>query len=478
MKRTHGFLIPLLLVLCPATGFAQDRVLTADQEAFAQGTHVTRRLLHELGFSPLHRMEDLKADPAHTLLIVLGKFDELKFIDLNRFLNEGGAVLIASDYPGDPQLNQILFRLAGVTMSNILTRVTTTNPDDAYKMFGDCPFVLPQKGPMAETIFGSGERVLSHVATNKPSALWRDPRLAHSVPILARYPDSCSVDSYVGPGYPLFAVGGRLADGKILVLADHSVLVNMMMLPRDNDNVAFALNAFTWLRDGPRGPRNQALFVLDGLIDPTFKVPLKMPRDLPFPEIKAEDLPFIVAQGDAMLAGWEKEKGIDRGVEDLARPYASHPRVWAYVCAACSVLLLSLVSYRVLRSGRHSLESRLPTLDRAIDHQIPEKPVLTLRHRAILRSGNYWEPASALARDAFTRAGVLVSATQSMPQFVARGGFWERRRLCRWVRNLWQLAYGPPRPVDASVWDRLPDELERLTALLRSGDIAAGPLVA
>jgi hypothetical protein len=485
MKRSPRFLVVLVFVLCPVMGSAQDQVLTHEQEAFAQGTHVTRRLLHELHFSPLYGKEDLDQDPAHTLLVVLGKLDELKAIDrmggggyLDRFLERGGAVLIASDYPPDPPLNQIVYRLGGVKMLEASTRVNTSNPEDAYKSFLDCPFVLPQDGREADAIFGAGDRRLMHVATNQPSALWHLQQWPQIVPILARYPDSCATSCDAGrvpATVPLFAVGGRWEKGKVLILADQSVLVNMMMLPRDNDNVAFALNAFTWLREGPNGPRSQALFVEDGLVNPVFEVPLKMPRNLPLPEIKPEDLPLIVAQGDAILAGLEDDNAIDPAVKDLTTPYASRPRVWAYVCAVCSILVLSLVSYRVMRSGRHSLESSLPTLDRAVEQLIPEKPLLTLRHRAILRSGNFWEPASALARDAFTRAGVVVSATRTMPRFVARGGFWERRRLCHWVRNLWQLAYGPPRAVDASVWDRLPDELERLTALLRSGDIAARP---
>ncbi len=488
MKHTPASLVVLILVLCVGPASAQEHALTPDQLAFAQGTHVTRRLLHELHFTPLQQLEDYDKDPANTLLVVLGDLSSvLAQLDcdpsgkpgrLNQFLISGGAVLIASDVPADPGVvNQILGQLGGVLVNLGTTRITTSNPAQAYKEFPDCPYVVPIPGRTADQLFGTGDRQLTHLATNQPSALWRNQTWPRSRDItdLASYPTDYQVETRgapLGMYPPLFAVGGPRGAGKVLLLADHSVLVNMMMLPRDNDNVPFALNAFTWLRESSRGQRSKALFVVDGFVNSLFEVPLKMPQHPELPEIKPEDLPFLVAQADGILAGLEDDNKFDPALQRLESQGRRGSGFWTIVAALGSLVLLIWGSWRVMFSGRSNVESGLPTLGRAVDLHTPEVSTLALRQRALLRGGNFWEPARALAREAFGRAGVVVPAGSRLPRIVARGGFWERWRRSGWVRNLWLLAFGPPRRVTAAEWARLPEELNRLVDLLQSGDIA------
>src|SRR5262249_40147526 len=64
-----------------------------------------------------------------------------------------------------------------------------------------------------------------------------------------------------------FAQGKRFDNGaKILVLADHSVFINSMLLPQGatNDNLAFAANCVDWLISGQW--RAYVLFIEDGKI--------------------------------------------------------------------------------------------------------------------------------------------------------------------------------------------------------------------
>ena len=49
---------------------------------------------------------------------------------------------------------------------------------------------------------------------------------------------------------PLFAVGGTVGKGRVLVLADHSIFINRMILPRETGNLEFAANCLHWLRGG------------------------------------------------------------------------------------------------------------------------------------------------------------------------------------------------------------------------------------
>ena len=70
------------------------------------------------------------------------------------------------------------------------------------------------------------------------------------------------------PGPLRFAVGAQLAGGgRLLVLADHSIFINDMMLQTDNDNIPFAFNVVRWLTDAGNGQRRtDVLFYDDGQI--------------------------------------------------------------------------------------------------------------------------------------------------------------------------------------------------------------------
>ena len=90
----------------------------------------------------------------------------------------------------------------------------------------------------------------------------------------------------------------------MLVLADHSIFINRMMLPREINNLEFAANCLHWLRGGAstpleiagaatKGPdvlqqligqRNHVLFWEDSKVHRDFNVPLKkvsLPPTLP-----------------------------------------------------------------------------------------------------------------------------------------------------------------------------------------------------
>jgi hypothetical protein len=56
-----------------------------------------------------------------------------------------------------------------------------------------------------------------------------------------------------------FAAGGDWGEkgGRILILADHSVFINDMMTPDDNDNLEFASNCLEWLTDGGKRSRGR-----------------------------------------------------------------------------------------------------------------------------------------------------------------------------------------------------------------------------
>ena len=118
----------------------------------------------------------------------------------------------------------------------------------------------------------AGQPDFVSLATNRPSYLWPAPLLPDAQRV-AEFPKGCRYDFPTGPDYlthrqrPLsFAISREFDNGgRLLLLADHSIFINEMMLPSDNGNVEFTYNCLEWLRRGPE-VRNQVLFVDEGRI--------------------------------------------------------------------------------------------------------------------------------------------------------------------------------------------------------------------
>src|SRR5262249_16541376 len=162
----------------------------------------------------------------------------------------------------------------------------------AYRHLPECPLIrdFDDKHP----IF----RAITNVATNRPSNLVLTDSPLRS---LAQFPAEAH---WEGEGRPQpdvryrFAAGEQIGKGKVLVLSDHSVFINDMMLRLDNDNLLFAYNCMDWLTDS--GKRNHVLFVEDREIVTDFNVSLKEAPSIPFPPEGV-----LVEKGEQLLAGVE-----------------------------------------------------------------------------------------------------------------------------------------------------------------------------
>jgi hypothetical protein len=290
-----------------------------------------------------------------------------------------------------------------------------------------------------------------------PSRWWRD-----DVP-----------NRFVISGLP-FAVGGERGDGKVLVLADHSIFINEMMLPTDNGNVEFTYNCIDWLRAKPDGgKRHKVLFVEDGTVHTDLDVPLKnVPIDpAELPGILYAHRNELAAGVEQELARLENRNALNEGLLDFLSDLGlTEDRLERVAIIVLSALLVGLAGYWVMTRGRHRAEPSVLPLARAVALHVPTAPLLEQRHQALLRGGNVWEAARGLARQWFASAGA--SAGQTPPRVVAEGSWWERWLLRRRVRRLWQLAYDP-RPVRVSLraLRRLFGELEDMSVALANGSL-------
>jgi hypothetical protein len=260
----------------------------------------------------------------------------------------------------------------------------------------------------------------------------------------------------------LFAVTGPLWwKGKMLVLADHSVFINDMLLQADNANWKFAENVASWLTDN--GKRKQILFIDDGVIRTDFDVALEIPEPR-LPPIEA-----LVPMVNQMIAGLERENAFNRL---LVQAFGGSER--AIVRTVLLVLTIALLVYGLYRAlnARHRVEPKVPRLPTQLTALAPPLPALEQRHQAVLARGNLSEAARELARQAFTALGVPPAAGAAVPAFTVDGSWWQRLVWGRRVRQLWDLAApGHGRRVS-------PTDLRRVAAALHSlrAAVAGGKL--
>jgi hypothetical protein len=505
-----------------------------------------------LSFQPLRHFEELHAKPSESLLLVLGNPSCLSKEHfpkgLRAFVEQGGAVLIATDYRTEGEAGEMLKQLAGVTVTGkTMVRPPQNQPDfELYDNSEYCPLVK-SAGDSASlrgtsnvlgllaAVVGAGSRPALfrdphpekqdalRVATNAPSRLKIDGWwLPLGISPLAELPTGCLdetirheiahalrvrrlVSGWRGRGVPgkmedhrkaldaanvekpLFAVGGTVGTGRVLVLADHSIFINRMILPRDNGNLEFAANCLHWLRGGVSTPmealravkspeslkqlagqRNKVLFWDDGKIRTDFEVPLKT-KPLK-PSFASE--PAIVAAIDKTLARLEDTDFYNRQILDSIDDLPDgRNRVLRYAAYLLTLAAFLLLSYRFLWRSRYRPEAAVPVLAETVSQQEPRLSLLDQRRRALLHSGNVWEIVHRLAREYFESAGVPL--TGAAPRVELKDGSRRQRwRINRRLARLWKLARGDaPVVISPAALQRWLRELEEVKTALRDGAI-------
>jgi hypothetical protein len=418
----------------PAAALGQPRI------PFAQDNHAFRYILQERGLMPQPDWNRLKDSPDRSVLIVFGETQKLEQIDSSAFVNAGGAVLVATDRStGDLFDKQFGIRVSGQMIQG------KTDPKSSYRGSGFCPFVAK---PSVSPLFAG----LDRIATNRSSIL--EP-LQPSAPlrVLAEV-------NGLNEKRP-FAAGGDFGTrgGRILVLADHSIFINGMMLQTDNDNFAFAVRCVNWLAEREHGKRDWVLFMDEGAVVTDFHVAVKRVPDQPISPVEF---------ADQLIAGMEQDNVFNNLLLDLF-PRSRILSAWAL---GLTTLLIIYGLYRLARASYHA-DTDVPLLAGNLATLVPATPIMERRRQALLRDGNFWEAARDLARQELAAMGYdprpsAVPAWQ--PQFVMNGAWAERRRLKPLVTRLWQLAYGEPiQPVSRRQFGRLLDEVNTLKKAVREG---------
>jgi hypothetical protein len=279
---------------------------------------------------------------------------------------------------------------------------------------------------------------LTQVATNCPAflAVRRDPEQA-PLTVLASFPlGAYLTDRQLGGLLTIkpFAVAGTRDKGRMLILSDHSVFINDMILQLDNDNYSFACNCVEWLMD--EGKRKQVLFVDEGTIRTDLEIPLEEPE---VPDVQVPPVEALVPLINKLVASVEHENLFNRMLVEQLGP----TRILKGV-----VLLLTamLVAYGLVRHRqvRHRIEPTAPLFGQSLARLAPSAAIIEQRHQAMLQSGNLWEAARDLARAAL---GSGLDATPpapgpkpAPPDVEVTGDWWRRWKLRALALGLWRLA--------------------------------------
>jgi hypothetical protein len=473
----------LLLAAVVPAATAQDKT---PSPAFLEGTEVFRRILFDRNFHPLESFDSIHDDPERTILIVFGDGRRLTDIPggLHSFVARGGALFLATDRPLLGNAASELEQTARVRVSGQL--LVCDKKEFCYHGLPYCPFLLPLEGadPDLFRALGSEDSPVSTVASNAPSYLQYQGNILRNPPALrplAALPEKCYAEGGAPPSYlspPLFAVGGDVRPGRVLVMADHSIFINQMMLRDDNSNVEFTYNCLNWLRGGENGARDQVLFVDDGVVNPRFDVPLDEQKiiDEALKKIEQAVVGAVnsandnARKGQEQLAEVDRRDGFNHALLDWLRERGRSPAdVLVALAKVLAVLIVLYGCWKIGFKARHRSDLQGPLLAGALRRMAPGGAVMEQRRLALIRSDNLWEPARDLSRQCLTEAGV--PAGTAPPAVTVQGGWLRRWTMAGRVKRLWRLAYGSPARVSLNEWRRLLREVQELKTALADGTV-------
>jgi hypothetical protein len=458
--------LPAVLVFAVAAGSAEAQI---DRRRKAEGTEAFRQVVGALGLRPPPEGNDFFDQPQDKILIAFGRTDWLdRRLDgrLKKFITDGGAVFIATDRPTSEALSEELHvHISGAFVT------TFAGGGRAYRgTMTECPLVQqfnrPPGNPRPAGGFlfeGMGHEPT--VATNLPSEI---DDYGHVIPLAVLY----APGHFVNPtgvlnlghqinGQSMFAVAGSpftWGKGRLLVMSDHSVFTNQMMLQTDNDNVVFAVNAVRWLADAGGGRRRtQAVIFDEGYPQTDFNPPLVLPQ----PQLSLEEL---VPLADQVMVGLERENAFNQMLIEASGGLWPVLRTIAFLV---TIALLFFGLYRFLQA-RYRPEPRPPAASTAV---VRDEPAVERRHRAVIEAGNLAETARELTHQAFASLGLTPAADAPPPAVIAPGRF-DGRRWRREVRRLWNLAaLGPSGRVSPARLRRLDADVRDLLEAVAAGRV-------
>lgn len=250
-------------------GGAVSALDQARQPEWQFGFQLFHLLLEQKGlYSVPDFRESMDRRPTQTAVVLMGDLNQIPtdlLARLQKFLDCGGVALVASDKGA---FFKNLFLISDDTFAAQADKA-------AYQGFPDCPVVQA---------FRPGTAVLDGVnslVANRTGIISRIDDRFGNWSILARLPELIDHRSRRRSQAPLIAEwkSRKRGGGRLVLMADHSILINGMLW--HGDNARLAVNLADWLSTGER---KEVAFIVDGK-------PAKAMLALP-PEL-SDDLPTL-----------------------------------------------------------------------------------------------------------------------------------------------------------------------------------------
>ena len=255
-------------------GGAMQALGQAGQPDWQFGFQLFHLLLEQKGlYSVPDFREAMRNRPRSTAVVLLGNLNRIPTdlrAELQKFLDSGGVALVASD---EASFFKSLFLISNGPFE-------VRDNSLAYQGFPDCPVVTPVPRPDASALGG-----INSLVTNRVGVISRLDDRFGKWRILARLPELIDQRSRRRSQAPLIAEwkSRRRGGGRLMLMADHSILINGMLW--HGDNAKLAVNLADWLSIGER---KEVVFIVDG--EPA-KAMLALPPEISEELPPLEDLP-------------------------------------------------------------------------------------------------------------------------------------------------------------------------------------------
>ncbi|HTI49420.1 MAG TPA: hypothetical protein VL475_00660, partial [Planctomycetaceae bacterium] len=264
--------IAAALLLLPSWAAAQQPPAGEPVAVSGDGTEFFRGLLDFRHIKPVTERElfSLRQEEwDDIILIILG--DQSVGLNGPR-INQYGFLPMASARGGVLIATDAGLRIKSSNFREILSsgdRVSCRNAQAIHRAEHECPYIIPfEYNSTKETL--QVFKGLKRIATNSPSYLTLDQWGGEFQQPLAHFPLNCryGLQESPLPARSLFAVGGQGPDPndpfpyRLLVMADHSIFINQMLLEPGTDNLELTYRVIDFLQ-GPNS-RKRCVFFENG----------------------------------------------------------------------------------------------------------------------------------------------------------------------------------------------------------------------
>ena len=402
------------------------------------------------GFRQMLQSRKIKVDSFHfksalrrprdTVMVIMGDTTKLHAMEsrIYTFYKKGGALLVANDQTD----HKFLFDFR--TFFNAST--SNFSPTDTLRNFEDCPLVtdLDIEAPL---LFDN----VNMIVTNRPGYLSFRDGDAQS------YSAAWLPPSKTGMSESFLAIRHyKNTSGRMLVLADHSVFTNQMLL--HGSNLAFANNVVDWLCAS--GSRKRLIFIRDGEVMPKYSIGSQLPP-IP-PEMLLDAMDDILDKARPNLFDSSFREFTNKAIRSLqdkdffnyalidrqSRIKPSFVRRGSAIVFAA--LVVSVLLVRMITGRKRESRFKVRHASKRRDHSAT---------------------ARLLIRDFFVHGNLTDRPYDARPVAVSNR-WWRRRRLQRHLRQLWFAGTAElPKRTSAKQLEKLRNQLKRMNDLRDGGQL-------